>query len=139
MSNRTDVQRRAEAAEEDAVIRGRVKVSLVELGESLFGGDYEPQDPEDAEVLRFDFYGLLNGVWVPCLDASYCTQISVSATRTERRALLERLWDEGAGSVEGGVGDVAAQHGSEAAAAVVTEIWPRRRRCFEALSWISSS
>ena len=63
---------------EDDVIR----VDLVNIGEGL-SGDYDPEDPDDINLLRFDVYvknpdadeDYTDG-WIEVEDASYCTQLA---------------------------------------------------------------
>ena len=55
-------------------IRDRVKVSLVNLGEGV-SGDYNPEDPEDENLLRFDVSVYEDGQWQEVPNASYCTNI----------------------------------------------------------------
>lgn len=60
---------------EDDVIR----VEFITLGEGYYG-DYDPDDPDDAELIRFDVYakGLYReGEWAMVEDASYCTTLEV--------------------------------------------------------------
>jgi len=96
---------------ENVLIRDRVKVEWVELGEGVCG-DYDEENPEDVELLRFDVSFLLNPdddptqysnsyveeepgvVWIDPGDASYCTQVPVSSTPEQRKALLEIIMDE---------------------------------------------
>jgi hypothetical protein len=68
------------------VIRGNRKVEWVDLGEG-FSGDYDPSNPDDQELLRFDVLELRQvhepthadddeaHEWVAMDDASYCTQM----------------------------------------------------------------
>jgi len=71
---------------EVSVIRGDRKVDWVDLGEGL-SGDYDPSDPNDVAMLRFDVLELQQvhepthadedeaHEWVAMDDASYCTQM----------------------------------------------------------------
>ena len=50
-------------------------------------GDYDPDDPDDVNLLRFDVY-VRNGVdasgrsiWEPVEDASYCTEMPADAPK----------------------------------------------------------
>jgi hypothetical protein len=48
----------------------------------LFFGDYNPDDPDDVNLLRFDVYVKLeNGEWEPIDDASYCTNMPADAPK----------------------------------------------------------
>ena len=83
----------------DYAIRGDVKVAWIALGEG-WNGENDPGDPDDEELLRFDFFrrerdgdtGLYT--WVAVEDASYCTRFPVKATDAQKQAGLEYLLDE---------------------------------------------
>lgn len=49
-----------------------VRVDWVNLGEG-YNGDYNPNDPEDQKLLRFDVYKWDDDDWRLIEDASYCT------------------------------------------------------------------
>lgn len=66
-----------------------VRADWYDAGEGLFG-DYNPENPDDIQLLRFDIY--IRGEdneWEPVEDASYCTQI---AATTDRETLVKALW-----------------------------------------------
>lgn len=67
----------------------RVAVEWVYLDEG-WSGDYDPSDPEDTPLLRFDVYVRdENGEWADPGGASYCTRMPVTAAhRTLLRALV---------------------------------------------------
>jgi hypothetical protein len=122
---------------DDVLIRARVRIEFSALGEGL-DGDYDPADPEDVELLRFDFYGLLDGASLTALDASYCTQVPAATPGPVKRALLAVLADTGAQSVESGLGLLIQEHdGDRSSAAQECEFHPESRRTFERLSWIT--
>lgn len=78
----------------DELIKDRVKVVWSALGEGLCG-DYQADDPEDVELLRFDVYWKNDaGEWTDPGDVSYCTQVPVTATPTLREAGLNLIMDE---------------------------------------------
>lgn len=54
------------------LIKKNIKVEWVDLGEG-FSGDWDPDDPEDQALLRFDISRFENKEWVEIPDASYCT------------------------------------------------------------------
>lgn len=78
-----------------------IKVSLVNLDEGL-SGDYDENDPDDVNLLRFDVYyrnpeeGLDD--WEPVDDASYCTNVEANSTKEHLekvvRTLFKRYRDE---------------------------------------------
>lgn len=77
----------------ESIIRDDCRVDWCELGEGL-NGDYDPDDPDDIELLRFDVYKRIDREWEPVNDASYCTQVPVSATKEQRKWLLTYIMDE---------------------------------------------
>lgn len=83
------------------LIKDDVKVEWVNLGEG-WNGDYNPDNPEDTNLLRFDVSCLENGLWCPVEDASYCTQVPASTPEPELRRLLQVLLDEVYSGVHGG-------------------------------------
>ena len=67
----------------------RVRVDLEHIGEG-WSGDYDPDDPKDQPLLRFDVY--LNDE--PLDDASYCTQLPDTLDDTTRGKALRYLMDQ---------------------------------------------
>ena len=75
------------------VIRGNRKVEWVDLGEG-WNGDYNPSDPEDTPLLRFDILQTPEeaepdwenfGNWEQIDDASYCTQMPADSSEADLR------------------------------------------------------
>jgi hypothetical protein len=76
------------------LIKDRVRVEWDELGEGICG-DYNPNDPDDIELLRFDVSYLDDeGNWIDPGDASYCTRFPASTPENVRLAALEYLMRE---------------------------------------------
>ena len=75
----------AEESEERAasIHNEKIRIDFVNLGEGLCG-DYNPTDPNDVNLLRFDVYQrrCVFDAWEPVNDASYCTMIPAD-TSTE--------------------------------------------------------
>jgi len=83
---------------------GEVLIEWSRLGEG-WNGDYDPYDPEDVELLRFDVSvsvrhpkvdefteGYIHdGEWVAVPDASYCTQVPVNTPLRLLRKGLELI------------------------------------------------
>lgn len=82
-----------------------IRVEFVELGEGL-SGDYDENNPDDVELLRFDVFvrptgdeqdydlGEFSdetGAWVDPGDASYCCGIPVTATPEQKQAALRYI------------------------------------------------
>jgi hypothetical protein len=76
------------SAPEIALIDGKYKVEWVNLGEGK-DGDYNPGDPDDVELLRFDVS--FNGELIP--DGSYCTLMPVNTQERILKKGLERIMD----------------------------------------------
>lgn len=72
------------------LIRDNVKVEWENIGEGYYG-DYNPDNPNDVELLRFYVSVLRDGVWEEKEDASYCTFFPASASYEEKMAGLEIL------------------------------------------------
>ena len=74
----------------------RFRVEWVNLGEG-WSGDYDPDDPEDENLLRFDCYVHNGEIWEDPGDASYCTRMPANTDpRILRRVIkiiLERFAD----------------------------------------------
>ena len=65
----------------------------VYLGEGLCG-DYNPDDPEDIPLLRFDAYIKDEGQWTPIEDASYCTCVPASTDVEKLIDLLDTIFNK---------------------------------------------
>ena len=71
--------------------RDGFRVEWVSLGEGNFG-DYNPADPEDQELLRFDVSRQdENGQWEQIQDGSYCTLMPVDTSSEILRAALNYI------------------------------------------------
>lgn len=76
----------------------KIKVELEDIGEG-WNGDYDPDPDADADdtcdepLLRFTFYKLCRGEWVPIDDASCCTRLSANLSADTKRKLSEWLLD----------------------------------------------
>ena len=81
----------------DELVKGNVMVCWVELGEG-WDGDYDPDDPDDEELLRFDVLvkeGLNDDTTTQWSEVeSYCTAVPVTATPEERARGLKLIMDE---------------------------------------------
>lgn len=70
-----------------------IRADWYESGEGLFG-DYNPNNPNDKELLRFDIYKKENNDWVEVEDASYCTNTPANTNQKILIALLKNIWKE---------------------------------------------
>ncbi len=55
-------------------VNGNVMVEWENLDEGICG-DYDPDDPNDVNLLRFSVYFGNGSCWEPVDDASYCTEM----------------------------------------------------------------
>lgn len=70
--------------------KGPVRVALVCLGEG-YNGEYDPTNPEDELLLRFDLFlkDETNGEWMPA--ESRCTCLANEAPLQDKEAALDIL------------------------------------------------
>lgn len=84
----------AKVIDSKELIRDRVKVEWWELGEGWFG-EWDPDDPEDEELLRFYVSWLDDdGEWIDPQDCSYCTRFPAKSTPEQRAKALEMIMDK---------------------------------------------
>lgn len=79
--------------EELELIKDNVKICWINIGEGI-NGDYDENNPEDINLLRFDVYVLEDGDWIAVDDASYCTNVPSNTGKEELEKLLETLMNE---------------------------------------------
>ena len=79
--------------------RGNVTVQFENLYEG-YCGDYNPDDPNDENLLRFTVY--MNGEEVP--NASYCTQIPANSNVALVKKAAERILKEVYDPLQSGYG-----------------------------------
>lgn len=82
-------------------IDGNIKVAWVALGEGR-DGDYNPDDPDDVELLRFDTYYMKDGEWEAFDDGSYCTATPVNTPTAALAAGLVEIAFEVKAAYEAG-------------------------------------
>lgn len=75
------------------IIKGNIKVEFVAIGEGLLG-EYNPDDPDDVELLRFYVSRQHGDDWEDVCDASYCTLLPVSSSNERKQRELEKIMDE---------------------------------------------
>jgi hypothetical protein len=79
--------------EEMELIKDNVKVCWINLGEGVCG-DYDEEDPDDINLLRYDVYVNDGDYWEAVDDASYCTNVSADTDNDELLRLLNILLNE---------------------------------------------
>lgn len=73
----------------------RIRVDFVNIGEG-YQGNYNPDDPEDRNLLRFDVYCRDSGKdeWREVDDASYCTTIPADTPHEVLESKIRILFAE---------------------------------------------
>lgn len=71
---------------------GDVQAAWVNLKEG-FNGDYDPDNPDDVNLLRIDLYQKTDGEWEAVEGASYCTQIPVGTDESILKSGLRYALD----------------------------------------------
>lgn len=84
------------------IINNHVRVEWTDIGEGL-NGDYNPDDPEDVALLRFDIDRWNGFDWEPVDDASYCTNVPASTDTDTLMTLLEQIMAEVGDDVRAGI------------------------------------
>ena len=79
--------------EELELVKDNVKVIWENIGEG-WNGDYDEDDPDDENLLRFTVYVNDNKEWIEVDDSSYCTRVSANTDNEELMALLHILMEE---------------------------------------------
>lgn len=74
------------------LIENNLKVEFENAGEG-WGGDYNPSDPGDQELLRFYISEQEHGEWTDISDASYCTAVPADTPETDQAALLRMIME----------------------------------------------
>lgn len=74
------------------LIKGNVKVELVDIGEGICG-DYNSNDPNDISLLRFYVSKKTEDYWEDIEDSSYCTRLPSSINDEEAIKALSILMD----------------------------------------------
>lgn len=98
-----------------ALTRGNVRIEWSNLGEG-YDGEYDSENPEDDNLLRFDVSRLEGETWEPINDGSYCTQVKASESHAMLTQHLKDFMDT--------IYDDVSVHG-------------RAKRLCEQLSWTS--
>jgi len=80
-----------------------VRVTLHDETHEGYNGDYDPNDPDDQRLMRFDVERWFNGEWVAVDDAFYCTLIPNTINGTTAGMLLDQIYAEVADAVNQGI------------------------------------
>lgn len=83
------------------LIQDNFRVEFECIGEG-YSGDYDPADPEDAELLRFYISERRDGEWEDADGGSYCTRVPADTDEETQEKLLQLLMKELIAGVEAG-------------------------------------
>ena len=72
------------------MVEGEYKVAWVNLDEG-YNGDYDPEDEEDENLLRFHVEIKTKGEW-ECI-CSYCTTVPADTKKSVLREKLQKIMD----------------------------------------------
>lgn len=73
------------------VLDDELKVEWANIDEG-YNGDYNPDDSNDVELLRFYVYFNDDGEWEPVENASYCTNMPLHTPQEILEASLEAIF-----------------------------------------------
>lgn len=99
-----------------SIIRHNVRIDWVNLNEGN-DGDYDPENPEDVNLLRFDVYRHEGPDWAAIEDGSYCTLVPANTDRVTLCEILSHFMDT--------IYDDVSAHG-------------KAKRLCESLSWTTT-
>ena len=92
----------AQGESEESIVKGDLKVTFENIGEG-WSGDYDPEDPEDNNLLRIYIYLRTNedgrADWIQVEDGSICTSLPAETAPLTRRHLLEMVFEDADASV----------------------------------------
>ena len=75
------------------LVEDGVKVEFENIGAGCCG-DYNPDDPDDVNLLRFYVSKLENGKWEGVEDASYCTLLPAQTRKVVLQKALRRIMED---------------------------------------------
>ena len=85
------------------LIKNNVRVSLHDETHEGWNGDYNPDDPNDCLLLRFDVDFLYDGDWEPVENGSMCTRLPANLEPAKVQKALQMIMDEVGDCVRGGL------------------------------------
>lgn len=69
-----------------------LRVDWCNIGEG-YNGDFDPDDPEDANLLRFDVSVKCVDGWEPVVDGSACTCVPADTPEDVLKRLLQHIFN----------------------------------------------
>ena len=75
-----------------SIIRNNVRIDWINMDEG-YDGDYDPENPDDVNLLRFDVSNLVQGEWTEVEDGSYCTQVPAHTNKATLARILTSFMD----------------------------------------------
>lgn len=91
--NSGEIEESMTIVDDITIERDGLRLALEYIGEGK-DGSYDPDDPNDTPLLRFDVYRLEEGEWVDVENASYCTQIPATCTQQQAQEAAEYLFNQ---------------------------------------------
>ena len=85
------------------LIKNNVRVSLHDETHEGWNGDFDPDDPNDCLLLRFDVDFMDNGDWEPVENGSMCTRLPANLEPAKAQKALQMIMDEVGDCVRGGI------------------------------------
>ncbi|GAF94624.1 unnamed protein product [marine sediment metagenome] len=79
----------------------KLRVDFCDIGEGV-QGDYNPDDPTDLPLLRFDVYKKVCGKWEALDNGSYCTTNTVFTPVKSIKSMLRTIHREMSDVLDGG-------------------------------------
>ena len=79
---------------EYTLVDNGVKVTLHDETGEGWNGDYDPSDPNDSLLLRFDVDHLVDGEWEPVDNGSMCTGLSADISPEKANVALQIIMKE---------------------------------------------
>lgn len=76
------------------LIKDNVRVSLHTDCHEGYDGEYDPNDPTDKLLYRFDVDIKKDNVWEPVDDASYCTHLTVDDSDSIMNQAVKYIMDQ---------------------------------------------
>ncbi len=85
------------------LIDNDVKVELHDETNEGYNGDYNPDDPEDKLLMRFDVFKFENKEWVEVDNSSYCTELPSDLDPEKAHRVLSLIMMEVADDVRANI------------------------------------
>ena len=85
------------------LIQNNVRVCLHDETNEGWNGDFDPDDPNDCLLLRFDVDFMDNGSWEPVDNGSMCTRLPADLEPVKAQQALQIIMNEVGDAVRAGI------------------------------------